>query len=92
MGALNKKPMATVGLRMAHAIEALSKNTLADMLVDEILKEIGEDATDEQIAQALQSRVDIIARMRGDKPVKLQSRIDQWDRYQAKYKAEHTSE
>ncbi len=68
------KPMATVDRLTAAALDNISKNTLLDMLVDMTLREIGEDASPEQLLETIQRTLDTVARIRGDKPVNLVAR------------------
>lgn len=65
------KPLTQATRRLARVVDHLSKNTLADILVDRIRAEIGENATDEQVLTHLQPWLETIARLRSDKPVNL---------------------
>lgn len=65
------KPITRGSPRVAYAIGRLSKNTLADIVLDRIGAEIGEDADDEAVLAHLQTWLDTVARLRGDKPVDL---------------------
>lgn len=66
--------------RVARVVDKLSKNTLADLVLDKIAAEIGEDATDEQVLAHLQPQLNTIARIRGDKAVNLASLMALYDR------------
>lgn len=57
--------------RLWYAIDKMSKNALIDMVVDRVRAEIGEDASDEAIAEKVQEWLGPVARERGDRPVSL---------------------
>jgi hypothetical protein len=79
------KPITRGSGRLAYAVDALSKNMLADIILDRVQAEIGEDASDEAIAAHLQPWVDTVARLRGDKTVNLQGMLARLDRNNARY-------
>jgi hypothetical protein len=65
----------------------LSKNALADLVLDFIQGEIGDGATDEEILAHLQPRLETIARLRGDKAPNLCRLLSGLDAKQAQYLA-----
>ena len=66
------KPVTQGSRLVAYAIDKLSKNALADIVIDQARLSVGcEDATDEQILAVLQSWSEPIARVRGDSRVDL---------------------
>lgn len=73
--------------RVAYVIDKLSKNTLADIILDRIRAEIGDEATDEQIIDVLQRWLSPMARMRGDKILCLSAVLGTFDRINAAYAA-----
>lgn len=69
--------------RVAYVIYHLSKNTLADIVINRIKAEVGEDS-DEIILERLQQWLNPIAILRGDKPpnlVALAKRFDSASHY-----------
>lgn len=52
-----------------RALDKMSKNTAIDMLLDLCHREIGELATDEEIANWFSIALEPVARVRGDKPI-----------------------
>lgn len=80
------KPITRGSGRVAYAIDQLSKNTLADILLDRIAAEIGETATDEEVLAHLQPWLDTIQRLRGDKAVNLVGLLGRLDRSDARYR------
>lgn len=83
------KPIKMTGRRVAYAIDKLTKNTLADIVIDRIKAEIGEDASDEQIVAVLQRWLHPVAIVRGDKEPNLSGLMEQLDRFDTKYIKEH---
>ena len=79
------KPVTRASNRVARVIDHLSKNTLADILLDRIAAEIGEDATDEQVLAHLQPWLDTITRLRGDKTVSLDGLMRRFDGKEQRY-------
>lgn len=79
------KPITRGSRRVAYAVDHLSKNTLADILLDRIAAEIGEEATDEEVLAHLQGWLDTIQRLRGDKPTNLAALLGRIDRADAAY-------
>ena len=73
--------------RVARVLDDLSKNTLADLVLDFVQGDIGDGADDEAILTALQPRVDAIAAMRGDRPIDLLRRLCQFDASERRYLA-----
>ncbi len=67
--------MATANRALAWAVDALSKNALADIVVDRIRAEIGEDATDEQIAAMLERWAHPVSVLRGEKTPNVAARL-----------------
>ena len=65
------KPITRASRAVARVIDSLSKNTIADLLLDRIQGEIGDGAADEDVLTRLQPSLDTVARIRGDKPVNL---------------------
>lgn len=80
------KPITRGSGRVGYAIDQLSKNTLADIILDRIAAEIGEDATDEQVLAHLQPWLDTIQRLRADKPVNLIGLLGRLDRAEAAFR------
>jgi cupin superfamily acireductone dioxygenase involved in methionine salvage len=78
------KPITQGSGRVAYAIDRLSKNTLADIVLDRVHAEIGEGASDEQIMAHLQGWLETIARVRGDKAPDLVGLLTRPDRAEAK--------
>lgn len=70
---------------VARAVDELSKNTLADVVLDRIALEVGEEATDEQVLTCLQEWLEPIQRLRGDKPTNLVRRMQLFAANDAKY-------
>lgn len=79
------KAITRASNRVARVIDHLSKNTLADLLLDRIAAEIGEHATDEQVLAHLQPQLNTIARLRGDKPVSLAGLMQRFDGAEQRY-------
>jgi len=78
--------MTTVSRGLSHAIDKLSKNALADVLIDVIRGTVGADATESVVIENLQPFVDTVLRMRKDKPVPLAGGVAEWERHAADYK------
>lgn len=78
------KPITRASRGVAYAIEHLSKNTLADIVLDRLAAEIGEDATDGDVVRHLQRWVDTVQRLRGDKPTALLPLLIRWEKQEAK--------
>ena len=74
------KPITRASARAARVIDHLSKHALADLVFDFVQGEIGDGAADETIFASLQPRLDIIARLRGDRPVNLAGLAKRQDR------------
>ena len=72
--------------RMAYALDALSKNARADVLLERAQAELGEEATDDQLAALMQTWLDPVLRLRGDKSVNLATWAARFDRYQDDYR------
>lgn len=70
-GSMAGKPIVCGSTRIAYVMHHISKNTLADIILDRIGAEIGEDATDEQVLACLQPWLETVARLRGDRPISL---------------------
>jgi hypothetical protein len=68
------KPITRGSRRVAYAIDGLSKNAMADIILDRVAAEIGEGATDAEVIAHLQPWIDTILRLRGDKPLNLTGR------------------
>jgi hypothetical protein len=68
--------------RLADALDHLNKSALIDLVVDRARAEIGEDTTDEDVANYLQPAVDTLCLLRGDPRVELRVRIARFDRAQ----------
>lgn len=79
------KPITRGSRRVAYALDALSKNTLADLLLDMVQAEIGDGADDESIVAAIQPRLETVARLRGDRPVSLTGLLKRYDDTEARY-------
>lgn len=81
------KSMTMASRRLAYAVDKVSKNALADLVIDRIRIEIGDAATDEQIAATLAEWFGPVWRMRGDKPVSFVGEMERLDRNDADYLA-----
>ncbi len=79
------KPITRSSGRVAYAIDRLSKNALADIILDRVAAEIGEDASEEQVLARLQGWIDTVLRLRGDKPVSLTGALKRLERTEAAY-------
>lgn len=77
------KPVVMGSRRLAYAVDALSKNAMADMLIDRACAELpnGEDSSEAEIVAKVQGWADTILRTRRDKPVNLSGKLKQWDKY-----------
>lgn len=71
--------------RLHYAMDKLSKNFLIDLVIDGIIAEIGEGVSDEQIADALQSRLETISLHRKDRVVSLRSELARLDKINEGY-------
>lgn len=66
--------------RLFYGMDKLSKNALIDILIDRAKAEIGENATDEQLADTIQQWITPVAQYRNDKAPMLRAclvKIDQ---------------
>jgi hypothetical protein len=79
------KPITRASRRVAYVLGQLSKNILADILLDRIAAEIGEEASDEKVLAHLQPWLDTVTRLRGDKPVSLAGLLKRLGITEAKY-------
>ncbi len=77
------KPVTRGTRHVAYAIDKLSKNALADIVLDRVAAEIGEDANDEAVLTHLQDWVNTISRLRGDRPVNLLAALANLHRIEA---------
>lgn len=82
------KPITRASRAVARVIDSLSKNTIADLLLDRIQGEIGDGAGDEEILANLQPTLDTVARLRGDKPVNLIGLLDRLAKSEQRYLAD----
>ena len=82
------KPITRASRAVARVIDSLSKNTIADLLLDRIQGEIGDGAADEEILTNLQPTLDTIAHLRGDKPVNLIGLLKRYATSDQRYLAE----
>lgn len=73
------KPVLNATKRVAYVIDHLSKNTMADIILDRIEAEVGADAPDDVILTQLQKWYDPVAYMREDKPINLIALAERWD-------------
>lgn len=71
------KPLVLVSRPMAYAVDVISKNTLAELVIDRIRIEIGEDASEESIASTLEQWLSPVCRERGDKVPPVSARLRQ---------------
>ena len=78
------KPITKASDRVAWALSQVSKNTLADMVLQVVLKEVGKDASDLQILARVQKWLDPVQRSRGDTPIDLIGVLQRKDRYEAR--------
>lgn len=74
------KPPYFASGAFTYALDCLSKNTLIDVLVDLVRAQIGEEASDYQVAAWLQPTINVIMHHRGDPRVDLQKRMINWRR------------
>jgi hypothetical protein len=72
--------------RLWFAIDRLSKNALIDLVVDRSRAQIGEDASDEQIADYLQPQINTVQRERGDRPLSLMATMCHLDKDDEDYR------
>lgn len=74
------KPLTqTESKALAYAVDCLTKNQMADLLIDLAKLQVGiEDASDEAVLVTLQQWLDPIFRARGDGVVKLQIKYEQY--------------
>lgn len=79
------KPITRGSGRVAYALDRLTKNTLADVVIDRVLAEVGEDATDEEILHVVQNWLRPVQALRGDRPVILLDELKRLERSEAKY-------
>lgn len=70
------KPMCMRSREMHHTLDSLSKNTLGDLLMDFASMRTGhtDDCTDEEVLDIIQQHLNVVAPMRGDKPINLRVR------------------
>jgi hypothetical protein len=71
------------------ALDGLSKNTLIDLVVDRVRAEIGEDASEDRVAEQIQEWLGPVAMARGDKPVSIAGRLRTWDKAAADHVARY---
>jgi hypothetical protein len=83
------KPLVRASKRVARVIDELSKNCLADIVIDRVKAEIGDDATDEAVLAHLQPWIDTITRLRGDRQVNLASLDAQKNKNDSDYRKAH---
>lgn len=81
------KPITRSSRSVARTIDVLSKNTLADVILDRIMAEVGENAPDELVLSRLQAWLEPIQIARGDKPVNLLARYSTYDAAERRYQA-----
>ncbi len=72
------KAMVFGGPALSLAMNNLTKQALADIVVDRATAELGEGATDSQIAALVQTWADPVLRARGDKPISLADLLNLW--------------
>lgn len=73
--AMAGKPMGFASVALAWTLDGLSKNTLADIVVDRARQQVGrEDATDEELVAVIQGWLSPVAIVRRDKPLNLAAR------------------
>ena len=80
------KGLALATRRIGYALDALSKNALIDLVVDRARAEIGEDTTDEDLANRIQDWIDPVTRARGDRPITLRVLISRLDKNDEDYR------
>jgi len=74
-----RKRSVVASERLRHALDHLSKNALIDLEVDRARAEIGEDTTDQDVPNHLQSSVETVCRLRRDARVEFRVRIARFD-------------
>jgi len=72
--------------RLEYAIDAVSKATLLDLVVDRARAEIGENATDEAVVELVQKWLDPVVICRGGKIPNLENRLKLIDKASEKYR------
>ena len=68
--------------RLAYALDQMSKNALADLVVDLVRGSVGEHADEQDVAASLQPFVDAVLRVRNDKAVSLDAAMRKHDHFQ----------
>ncbi len=73
------KASVTTSKRLFYALDSLSKNTWIDVIVDRAMAEIGEGATDEQLADLIQGWIGPVLLMRNDRPFNIRPAMNFFD-------------
>lgn len=74
---------------LRYALDKISKNTALDMLLDLCHAEIGELASDLEIANWFTQVLDPVAHVRGDKPLNVAAELAKFSKASAEYVALH---
>lgn len=86
-----KSLVLTDSKQLRLALDSLTKNTAIDMLLDLCHQEIGELASDMEIANWFTQTLEPVARVRGDKPINFAGVMARYGKASAEYVALHGS-
>jgi len=71
--------------QLAYALDQMSKNALADIVVDMARASVGENAPEDDVIAFIQSHASAVQRLRGDKPLSLAAAIKKHETYRQHY-------
>lgn len=74
------------GRRLAYALGRLGKDALIDLVIDRARVEIGDDASDEALADAIQGWIDPVLWARRDRPMSIRGTMEAQDRMHEEYR------
>jgi hypothetical protein len=80
------KPTVLASGALRYALESLSKNQLIDLIVDRVGAEIGEEASDLDVANKIQEWLTPVFALRNDRAVSLPTKMRKWDLHAEKYR------
>ncbi len=86
---MDKRPTVLASRLLGYAIDHLSKNTLIDLVVDRARAQIGEEASDEALADEIQNWIRPVLAARGDKPISLDAIMKRRLTSDEKYRLTH---
>lgn len=86
------KAHVVAGKPLAFALDSLSKNTLADMVAYVAIQELGSEATDEQLADKIQSWVNPVVAIRNDRPINIAQVMGRWHSAAKKHREKYGTE